>query len=290
MVQAELPGASPETVATSVSTPLERHLSAIAGVQEMTSQSSVGSSQIVLIFDLDRNIRGAASDVEAAIQAARQDLPTSLRSNPTYQTFNPADAAILIIALSSKTLSHRQIYDAASTVIQQKLSELEGVGAGADRRRPRCRPFASSLNPLALFKYGIGLEDVRAAISAANANAPKGAIEGPERRYQIYVNDTATTPEQYRSLVIAYRNGAAVRLGDVGSVSEGVEDVRLPRDGRRPLRRAADHSQAAGRQHHRYRRIASRLSCRRSALPSRPASISSSPMTLRTRSARPCTT
>jgi multidrug efflux pump len=226
VVQAELPGASPETVATSVSTPLERHLSAIAGVEEMTSQSSVGNSQIVLVFNIDRSIRGAASDVEAAIQAARQDLPASLRSNPTYQTFNPADAAIMVIALTSKTLPLGQIYDAASTVIQQRLSELEGVGeveiAGASLPAVRIE-----LNPLALFKYGIGLEDIRAAVSAANADAPKGAIEGPKRRYQIYVNDTATTPEQYRSLIVAYRNGAPVRLGDVASVSEGVEDVRL---------------------------------------------------------------
>ncbi len=225
-IQAQLPGASPETVATSVSTPLERHLSAIAGVEEMTSQSSVGSAQIVLIFDLNRNIRGAASDVEAAIQAARQDLPASLRSNPTYQTFNPADAAIMVIALTSKTLPTGQIYDAASTVIQQRLSELEGVGeveiAGASLPAVRIE-----LNPLALFKYGIGLEDIRAAVAAANANAPKGAIEGPTRRYQIYVNDTATTPEQYRSLIVAYRNGTPVRLGDVASVGEGVEDVRL---------------------------------------------------------------
>jgi len=226
VVQAQLPGASPETVATSVSTPLERHLSAIAGVEEMTSRSSVGNSQIVLIFNIDRSIRGAASDVEAAIQAARQDLPASLHSNPTYQTFNPADAAIMVIALTSKTLPLGQIYDAASTVIQQRLSELEGVGeveiAGASLPAVRIE-----LNPLALFKYGIGLEDIRAAVSAANAEAPKGAIEGPKRRYQIYVNDTATTPEQYRSLIVAYRNGAPVRLGDVASVSEGVEDVRL---------------------------------------------------------------
>ncbi|HEX4266277.1 MAG TPA: efflux RND transporter permease subunit [Steroidobacteraceae bacterium] len=226
VVQAELPGASPDTVATSVTTPLERHLSAIAGVEEMTSQSSVGSSQIVLIFDLNRNIRGAASDVEAAIQGARQDLPASLRSSPTYQTFNPADAAIMVIALSSSTLPMGQIYDAASTVIQQKLSELEGVGevqiAGSSLPAVRI-----DLNPLALFKYGIGLEDIRAAIAAANANAPKGAIDGSNRRYQIYVNDTAATPEQYRSLIVAYRNGAPVRLGDVASVTEGVEDVRL---------------------------------------------------------------
>ena len=226
VVQAQLPGASPETVATSVTTPLERHLSAIAGVEVMTSESSVGGCRIVLLFDLDRSIRGAASDVEAAIQAARQNLPAALRSNPTYQTFNPADAAILILALTSKTLTMGQVYDAASTIIQQKLSEVEGVGeveiAGSSLPAVRI-----DLNPLALFKYGIGLEDVRAAISAANANAPKGLIDGPERRYQIYVNDSASTPEQYRSLIIAYRNGAPVRLGDVANVGEGVEDVRL---------------------------------------------------------------
>ncbi|HEV2441241.1 MAG TPA: efflux RND transporter permease subunit [Steroidobacteraceae bacterium] len=226
VIQAQLPGASPETVATSVTTPLERHLSAIAGVEEMTSESSVGSSQIVLIFDLDRSIRGAASDVEGAIEAARQDLPAALRGNPTYQTFNPADAAIMVLSLTSKTLPIGQVYDAASTIIQQRLSEIEGVGqvevAGSSLPAVRVE-----LNPLALFKYGIGLEDVRAAIAAANANTPKGAIDGLERRYQIYVNDTASTPQQYRSIIIAYRNGAAVRLGDVATVSEGVEDVRL---------------------------------------------------------------
>ncbi|MHB8816072.1 MAG: efflux RND transporter permease subunit [Steroidobacteraceae bacterium] len=226
VIQAQLPGASPETVATSVTTPLERHLSAIAGVEEMTSESTVGGCHIVLIFDLDRSIRGAASDVEGAIEAARQDLPAALRSDPTYQTFNPADAAILVLSLTSKTLPMGQVYDAASTIIQQRLSEIEGVGevdvAGSSLPAVRI-----DLNPLALFKYGIGLEDVRAAIAAANANAPKGAIDGPERRYQIYVNDTATTPEQYRSIIIAYRNGAAVRLEDVAKVSEGVEDVRL---------------------------------------------------------------
>ncbi|HEY1892453.1 MAG TPA: efflux RND transporter permease subunit [Steroidobacteraceae bacterium] len=225
VVEAELPGASPETVATSVTTPLERHLSAIAGVEEMTSESSVGNSRIILIFDLDRSIRGAASDVEAAIQAARQDMPASLRSNPSYQTFNPADAAILLLALTSKTLTMGQVYDAASTIIQQRLSEIEGVGevdvAGSSLPAVRI-----DLNPLALFKYGIGLEDIRAAIAAANANAPKGAIDGPRRRYQIYVNDTASTPEQYRSLIVAYRNGAPVRLGDVATLTESVEDVR----------------------------------------------------------------
>jgi multidrug efflux pump len=225
VVEAELPGASPETVATSVTTPLERHLSAIAGVEQMTSQSALGDSRIVLIFDLSRDIHGAESDVEAAIDGARQDMPAALRSNPTYHSFNPADAPVLILALTSNTLGMGQLYDAASTIIQQKLLQIEGVGeleiGGSSQPAVRI-----DLNPMALFKYGIGLEDVRAAIAAANADAPKGAIEGPKHRYQIYINDTATTPEQYRSLVIAYRNGAAVRLGDLAKISESVEDVR----------------------------------------------------------------
>ena len=225
VVMAQLPGASPETVATSVTTPLERRLSAIAGVDEMTSQSSVGSSKIVLVFDLSRDIHGAESDVEAAIQAARQDLPASLRQNPTYRAFNPADAPILILALTSDTLTTGDLYDAASTVIQQKLLQIDGVGdvtlGGSSLPAVRI-----DLNPQALFKYGIGLEDVRAAIAAANANAPKGDIDETDRRYQIYVNDTATNPQQYRSLIVAYRNGAAVHLGDIAQVTDGVEDVR----------------------------------------------------------------
>jgi multidrug efflux pump len=225
VVMAQLPGASPETVATSVTTPLERHLSAIAGVDEMTSQSSEGSSRIILIFDLDRDIHGAESDVQAAIEAARQDLPGSLRQNPTYRAFNPSDAPILILALTSDTLPIGDLYDAASTVIQQKLLQIEGVGdvtiGGSSLPAIRI-----DLNPQALFNYGIGLEDVRAAIAAANANAPKGALDDPRHRYQIYVNDGATTPAQYRSLIVAYRNGAAVRLGDIATAAEGVEDVR----------------------------------------------------------------
>ncbi len=225
VVQASLPGASPETVATSVATPLERALSGIAGVDEMTSSSSEGSTRIVLVFDLDRDIHGAESDVEAAIQAARQDLPGSLRQNPTYRAFNPADAPILIFALTSDSLSTGAIYDAASTIIQQKLLQIDGVGdvtiGGSSLPAVRV-----DLNPHALFKYGIGLEDVRAAIAAANANAPKGGLNSGPHHYQIYVNDTATTAAQYRSLIIAYRNGAAVRLGDIAQVSEGVEDVR----------------------------------------------------------------
>jgi multidrug efflux pump len=224
-VSAALPGASPETVATSVTTPLERHLGTIAGVTEMTSQSSVGSSRVILQFELSRDIDGAARDVEAAIQAARVDLPSSLRQNPTYRKMNPADQPIIILALSSDTLSTGQIYDSASTILQQKLLQIDGIGdvtiGGSSLPAVRVE-----LNPEALFKYGIGLEDVRAALSAANANSPKGAIEAGPRRLQIYVNDTATTAADYRSLIIAYRSGAPVRLSDVATVSDGVENIR----------------------------------------------------------------
>ncbi|HEY1614786.1 MAG TPA: efflux RND transporter permease subunit [Rhizomicrobium sp.] len=225
MVQAQMPGGSPETMATSVATPLERHLGTIADVTEMTSSSSVGSARIVLQFGLDRDVDGAARDVEAAINAARVDLPTALRSNPTYRKFNPADAPILILALTSETLTPGQIYDSASTILQQKLSQVEGVGqvqiGGSSLPAVRV-----DLNPTALFKYGIGLEDVRAALAAANANTPKGGVSEANRKFQIYTNDQATTANQYRSLVIAYRNNAAVRLQDVASVTDGVEDVR----------------------------------------------------------------
>jgi multidrug efflux pump len=225
VVSAQMPGASPETMATSVATPLERHLGNIADVTEMTSSSSVGSSRVVLQFGLDRDIDGAARDVEAAINASRADLPVSLRSNPTYRKFNPADAPILILALTSNRLTTGQIYDSAATILQQKLSQVEGVGqvqiGGSSLPAVRV-----DLNPNALFKYGIGLEDVRAALSAANANAPKGSLQAETLKYQIYTNDQATTAKQFRSLVIAYRNGAGVRLEDVASVYDGVEDVR----------------------------------------------------------------
>jgi len=225
VVSASLPGASPETVATSVTTPLERHLGVIAGVTEMTSQSAVGSSSVVLQFDLSRNIDGAARDVEAAIQAARIDLPSSLRSNPGYRKVNPSDAPVMILALTSDTLTAGQIYDSASTILQQKLLQVQGVGdvtiGGSSLPAVRVE-----LNPRALFKYGIGLEDVRAALSAANANSPKGGVDFGERRYQIYVNDTATRAAQYQTLIVAYRGNAAVRLQDVGTVSDAVENIR----------------------------------------------------------------
>ena len=224
-VSASMAGASPETMSTSVATPLERHLGTIADVTEMTSRSSVGTTQITLQFGLDRNIDGAARDVQAAISAARADLPASLKANPTYRKINPASAPVLILALTSDTLSPGQIYDSASTILQQKLSQVDGIGqvqiGGSSLPAVRV-----DLNPHALFKYGIALEDVRAALSAANANAPKGAIEQGPLKYQIAVNDQARTADQYRTLIVAYRNNAAVRLSDVARVSDGVEDVR----------------------------------------------------------------
>jgi multidrug efflux pump len=224
-VQAALPGASPETMAASVAIPLERRLGQIANVTEMTSTSSQGSSRIVLQFGLDRDINGAARDVQAAINAARTDLPVSLRSNPTYRKVNPADAPILVLALTSDTRSTPQLYDAAATVLQPKLSQVAGVGQATigGGSPPAVRV---EVNPNALFHAGITLADIRAALAAANANAPKGVIEEGERRYQIESNDRALRAEDYASLIIAYRNGAPVRLTDIAQVTDSVEDTR----------------------------------------------------------------
>ncbi|SAL50825.1 acriflavin resistance protein [Caballeronia terrestris] len=224
-VQASLPGASPETVATSVASPLERHLGSIADVTEMTSQSAVGSTRITLQFGLNRDIDGAARDVQAAINAARADLPASLKSNPTYHKVNPADAPILVLALSSPTRTAGSLYDSAATVLQQTLSTVPGVGEVdvSGSANPAVRV---ELEPGALFHYGIGLEDVRAALASANANSPKGAIEFKGTRFQLYTNDQASKADQYRDLVVAYRNGSAVRLSDVGEVVDSVEDLR----------------------------------------------------------------
>ena len=225
VVNASMPGASPETMASSVATPLERHLGTIAGVDEMTSRSNVNSSQIVLQFDINRDINGAARDVQAAINAARADLPAALRSNPTYRKFNPADFPVMILAMTSKTLSPGQIYDQASNIVQQKLSQISGVG-DVSLNGASLPAIRIELNPRALFKYGIGLADVRAAISAANANTPKGDIQQGDQTFQIYANDVATAASQYKTLIIAYRNGAAVRLQDVAQIVDGVENVR----------------------------------------------------------------
>ena len=223
-VRAKMPGASPQVMATAVATPLERRLGQIADVSEMTSSSSPGSSRITLQFGLNRDIDGAARDVQAAINAARVDLPSNLVSPPTYVKVNPAGAPILILALTSTTLTQGQIYDAADTVIRQKLSQIRGVGA-VDAWGSSLPAVRVEFNPHALVKYGIGLESVRAALASANANAPKGVIEDGDRRFQIYTNDQASKAAEYISLVIAYRNGAAVRLSDVADVDDSVEDL-----------------------------------------------------------------
>ncbi|TPV97780.1 MAG: Multidrug resistance protein MdtC [Beijerinckiaceae bacterium] len=225
LVQAQLPGASPETVASSLASPLERHLGQIADVTEMTSSSTLGQTRITLQFGLDRDIDGAARDVQAAINASFADLPTNLPTNPTYRKINPADAPILILTLTSKTKTRGEMYDHASNILQQRLSQLDGigqvvVGGGA---LPGVR---IELNPHALSKYGIGVEDVRAALASANANSPKGAIEDGVGHFQIYTNDQATRAAEYAPLVIAYRNGAPVLLADVADVLDSVEDVR----------------------------------------------------------------
>ncbi len=224
-VRATMPGASPEVMATSVATPLERHLGQIADVTEMTSSSSVGSTRITLQFGLDRDIDGAARDVQAAINAARVDLPTSLRQNPTYRKVNPADAPILILALTSDTLTRGQMYDAATTIIQQKLSQVDDVGE-VDVGGSALPAVRAEINPNALSKYSIGLEDVRAALASANAHSPKGAIEQAGKHYQIYANDNASTAAQFANLIVAYRNHAAVRLSDVAQVNDSVENIR----------------------------------------------------------------
>ena len=224
-LQASIAGASPDTMAATVAAPLERRLGAIADVSEMTSQSSTGSTSIILQFGLNRDIDGAARDVQAAISAARADLPAALKTNPTYNKFNPADAPILILALTSKTLGAGQLYDTGATVLQQQLAQLEGVGnvqvGGSSLPAVRVE-----LNPGALFHYGIGLESVRAALAGANANSPKGIIEQGDRRWQLYANDQGSQAADYRDLVIAYRNGGAVRLQDMADVTDSVEDLR----------------------------------------------------------------
>ncbi len=223
-VTATLPGASPETMATSVASPLEKHLGVIADVNEMTSRSSVGQTNITLQFGQDRDINGAARDVQAAINAARIDLPATLRSNPTYNKRNPADAPVLILAMTSKTKTPGQIYDAAATIIQQQLSQVKGVGevdiGGASLPAVRVE-----MNPVALAKYGVSLEDVRAALASANANRPKGVIEDNAQRFQLYTNDAGATAKDYAPLIVAWRNGSPVRLTDIAQVQDSVEDI-----------------------------------------------------------------
>ena len=224
-VSAQLPGASPDTVATSLAAPLERHLGQIADVTEMTSQSQTGQARITLQFGLNRDINGAARDVQAAINAAQADLPSNLLAQPTYHKVNPADSPVLILSLTSGTLTRGQMYDAASSVLGQELAQLSGVGqviiGGAALPAVRVE-----LNPQSLFHYGIGLEDVRSALGNTNANAPKGDIDIGPQRWQIYTNDQSNHAENYKSLIVGYRNGDPVHLADLGDVQDSVQDLR----------------------------------------------------------------
>ena len=224
-ISASLPGASPETMASSVATPLERSLGRIAGVNEMTSMSSLGSTRVILQFDLSRDIDGAARDVQAAINAAQSLLPTGMPSRPSYRKVNPSDAPIMILTLTSDIYSQGQLYDFASTQLAQKISQTEGVGdvSVGGSSLPAVRV---ELNPSALFNQGVSLDAVRQAISNANVRRPQGAVENPQQRWQIQANDALKTADAYRPLIVHYNNGSAVRLGDVAKVSDSVEDVR----------------------------------------------------------------
>ena len=224
-VTANVAGASPETMAATVATPLERALGRIAGVSEMTSTSSLGSSNIVLQFDLNRDINGASRDVQAAINAARNVLPSTLTSNPTYRKVNPSETPIMILAMTSDTLSRGQLYDAATSILAQKINQLHGVGdvtvGGAALPAVRVE-----LNPVKLNAYNIPLEQVRTAIAASNANRAKGVLDDGNQSWQVTANDQATVALEYKSLIIGFRNGAPVRVSDVGEAIDSVVDVR----------------------------------------------------------------
>jgi multidrug efflux pump len=224
-VQAQLPGASPEIMASSVATPLERQFGRIAGVSEMTSSSYLGSTSITLQFDLDRNIDGAARDVQAAINAARSYLPTNLPSNPTYKKVNPADAPIMIIALTSDVYTQGQLYDYASSIMQQRLSQIQGVGqvnvGGSSLPSVRVE-----VNPTQLNSYGLGLQDVSAMLSRQNANIAKGQIWDNNTTADIVTNDQLLKAEDYKPLVVGYHNGAAVKLSDIADVQDSIQNIR----------------------------------------------------------------
>ena len=224
-VQASLPGASPEIMSSSVATPLERALGHIAGITEITSASSMGTTSIILQFDINRDIDGAARDVQAAINAANNLLPGNMPNRPSYKKINPADSPIMILALTSETMTRGQLYDAASTILAQKISQIKGVGqvtvGGSSLPAVRIQ-----LNPVALAKYGIGFEEVRATIAASNVNRPKGALENATHHLPIYANDQAKTASEYLPLIITYKNGAAIRLSDLGQALDSVEDLR----------------------------------------------------------------
>src|SRR3984893_8107105 len=224
-VRGALPGASPETMASSVATPLERQFGRIAGVTQMTSTSQLGATGITLQFDLDRDINAASRDVQAAINAAAGQLPAGLPSLPNYRRINPADSPIMDMALFSDTIPSSHLYDLCDSVLGQKLAQIDGVGqvSISGGAKPAVRV---DLNPNALAHYGIGLEGVRAALRTANANTPKGHIEDQGDRWTIFATDQLLKAEQYVPLIVAYRNGAPVRLSDIAKVTEGIEDIR----------------------------------------------------------------
>ena len=224
-VSAQLPGASPETMASAVATPLERMFGRIAGINQMTSTSQLGSTNVVLQFDFSRDIDGAARDVQAAINAARGELPANLPNNPTWRKVNPAEAPILVLTLTSDTATQPQMYDVADSILSQKIAQVEGVGlvSVGGSSRPAVRV---EVNPLLLSKLGLGLEDVRTALANANANRPKGALVDSEHMSILNDNDQLFLAKEYAPLIIAYQNGAPVRLSDVATVVDAQEDMR----------------------------------------------------------------
>ncbi len=224
-VSAGLPGANPETMASSVATPLERQFGRIAGLNEMTSTSTLGSTNITMQFDLSRDINAAARDVQAGINAARGQLPTNLPQNPTWRMINPADPPILMLGLTSPTMTTARIYDAASTILQQRLSQVKGVGqvfvGGGSSPAVRV-----DINPTLLNDFGLSLEDVRAVLASANANRPKGSFSNASQYWQIAVTDQLMKAQEYAPLVVAFRNGAPVTLSDIATVTDSVSDIR----------------------------------------------------------------
>ncbi len=223
VVQASLPGASPEVMASTVATPLERSFGAIAGVNTMSSRSSQGSTRVILQFDLDRDINGAAREVQAAINASRNLLPSGMRSMPTYKKVNPSQAPIMVLSLTSDVLEKGQLYDLASTILSQSLSQVSGVGevqiGGSSLPAGRIE-----LEPQLLNQYGVALDDVRKTIAEANVRRPKGSVENSEQMWQVQANDQLEKAKDYEPLIIHYKDGAALRLKDVAKVSDGVED------------------------------------------------------------------
>jgi len=224
-VQANLAGASPEVMAATVATPLERSLGTIAGISQMTSGSTLGSTRIILQFDLSKNIDSAARQVQAAINAARPLLPTGLTGNPTYRIVNPADAPVMIISLSSRSLTRGQMFDAASTILAQKISQIAGIGqvivGGAALPAVRVELELPRVNGM-----GLSLDQIRQAIVSANVDTPKGALDGATHRWQVGANDQLTTPAQYRRIIVGYQKGAPIRLDQVANVLEGLQNAQ----------------------------------------------------------------